>query len=303
MAFKQLDLFVASAVDISPKAQQELMQRCWFSLSTNLRTTPIKHEYVDADGEESWVEIKGTPEAGIATIWDQDVIIFIIAQYMHALNQGMPTSPRFSFTGYDYLQFVGKQKLGGKDYADLWARLLRLQTTNILTNIRQGDDRDKRTFSWLSEAKQTTDNDTGKHRGFEVVLPEWLYESVIQKQMVLTLDDKYFKIRGGLERWLYLFARKSSGHQTGGWTESVQSLHKKSGSTATLAEFRRQLKKIVTRDQLLGYETSFETKGKYDADAVWFGSTRPMTQLANEGRMTKGPKKWRRKISESPWRD
>ena len=57
MAFKQLDLFVASAVDISPKAQQELMQRCWFSLNTNLRTTPIKHEYIDADGEKSWVEI------------------------------------------------------------------------------------------------------------------------------------------------------------------------------------------------------------------------------------------------------
>lgn len=301
MAFKQLDLFVASAVDISPKAQQELMQRCWFSLNTNLRTTPIKHEYTDADGEKSWVEIKGTPEAGIATIYDQDVIIFIIAQYMHALNHGMPTSRRFSFTGYDYLQFVGKQKLGGKDYNDLWKRLLRLKSTNILTNIRQGNSRTHHTFSWLSEAKQTKDNDTGKHRGFEVVLPEWLYESVIQKQMVLTLDDKYFKIRGGLERWLYLFARKSSGHQVGGWTEGLESLHKKSGSTATLSEFRRQIKKIVNKNQLLGYDISLESKGKYNSDAVWFGSTRPLTQLANEGRTTKGPKKWRRTIGQKPF--
>ena len=301
MAFKQLDLFVASAVDISPKAQQELMQRCWFSLNTNLRTTPIKHEYIDADGEKSWVEITGTKESGIATIHDQDVIIFIIAQYMHALNNGMDISRRFSFTGYDYLQFVGKKKLGGKDYSDLWKRLLRLKTTNIITNIRQGNSRTNHTFSWLSEAKQTTDKDTGKHRGFEVVLPEWLYDSVIQKQMVLTLDDHYFKIRGGLERWLYLFARKASGYQTGGWTESIQSLYKKSGSTANLSVFKGQLKKIVQRNELLGYETRWETKGKYDAEAIWFGSTRHMTQLSNEGRTTRGPEKWRRKISERPW--
>ena len=302
MAFKQLDLFVASAVDISPKAQQELMQRCWFSLNTNLRTAPIKHKYTDGDGEESWVEITGTAEAGIATIHDQDLIIYIIGQIMHSLNNGLETGRRFQFTGYDYFHFVGKKNFGGKDYTELWKRLIRLQSTSILTNIRQaGNDRSNEAFSWLNEVKQTTDKDTGKHRGFEVVLPDWLYDSVIQKQMVLTLDDKYFKIRGGLERWLYLFARKASGHQTGGWTESIQSLHKKSGSTATLPVFKAQLKKIVQRNELLGYETKWETKGKYDADAIWFGSTRHMTQLANEGRTTKGPKKWRRKISERPW--
>tara|TARA_R110000824_G_C15128312_1_gene668767 strand:+ start:366 stop:1274 length:909 start_codon:yes stop_codon:yes gene_type:complete len=298
---KQLDLFVASAVDISPKAQQELMQRCWFSLNTNIRTAPIKHEYTDKDGEKSWVEITGTNEAGIATIYDQDVIIFIIAQYMHAINHNFYISNQVKFTGYDFFKFVGKKKIGGKDYADLWKRLIRLQSTTIKTDIRQGNARSPHAFSWLNEVKQMTDTDTGRHRGFEVEFPDWLYQSVIKKKEVLTLDDNYFGIRGGLERWLYLFARKSSGRQTGGWTESVSSLHKKSGSQATLPVFKGQLKKIVNRNELLGYEVKWETKGKYDADAIWFGSTRQMTMLANEGRTTKGPKKYRRKISERPW--
>ena len=46
----QLDLFIASATDVSPKNHQDLMARCWFNLSKKKRTTPIEHNF-----KENWV--------------------------------------------------------------------------------------------------------------------------------------------------------------------------------------------------------------------------------------------------------
>ena len=221
-----MDLFIASASDISPKSQQDLMARNWFSLAKQKRTEPIEHHFND-----SWVKITGNPKHGIATIFDNDVLIFVIAQYMSAINNNIPTGRRFQFTGYEFFKFVGKKRFGGKGYADLWASLERLHNTFVETNIRLGDSARNHSFNWLSEIKQTVEN--GRHRGYEIVIPDWLYSSVVNDKLVLTLDDGYFGIKGGLERWLYLFARKTSGWQSGGWSESLYSIYQKSGSRSS----------------------------------------------------------------------
>ena len=249
IAQNQLDLFIAAASDISPKSHQDLMARNWFSLSKHKRTQPIEHSFGD-----NWVKITGNENHGIATIFDNDVLIFVIAQYMNAINQGADVtklSKKFQFTGYEFFQFTGKEKYGGKGYADLWKSLQRLHFTHIETNIRLGSTTKNHAFSWLSEIKQIYDGNS--HRGYEIVIPEWFYESITNKKMVLTLDDDYFRIRGGLERWLYLFARKTSGHQPGGWSEDITTIYNKSASTGTLSEFRRKMKNIATANNLLGY--------------------------------------------------
>ena len=69
----QFDLFIASASDVSPKAQQELMSRNWFSLAKQKRIKPIEHKYAN-----SWVKITGNPLHGLATIFDNDILIFVI---------------------------------------------------------------------------------------------------------------------------------------------------------------------------------------------------------------------------------
>jgi len=242
----QLDLFIATASDLAPKSHQDLMARNWFSLSKRKRTEPIIHSYQD-----NWVKITGNARHGIATIFDNDVLIFVIAQYINAINNGMKTGRRFQFTGYEYHTFTGKKHHGGKAYLDLWKSLQRLHNTFVETNIRLGTTSTTHSFNWLSEIKQMKDGTT--HRGYEISVPEWLYESITNKKMVLTLDDDYFTIRGGLARWLYLFARKTSGWQTGGWSESIESIYNKSASTGTLSEFRRKVKNIATKDSLLGY--------------------------------------------------
>ena len=64
----QLDLFIASASDVSPKNHRDLMSRCWFSLSKKKRTEDINHKF-----DNVWVRVKGSPEHGLATIFDNDV--------------------------------------------------------------------------------------------------------------------------------------------------------------------------------------------------------------------------------------
>ena len=106
----------------------------------------------------------------------------------------------------------------------------------------------------------------GRHIGYEIVIPEWLYTSVVQDKLVLTLDSGYFEIKGGLERWLYLFARKSSGYNKDGWAESIESIYRKSGSRMTLKEFRRRIQVILSKGEILGYQIGWsgDIRGKQE---------------------------------------
>jgi hypothetical protein len=40
---------------------------------------------------------------------------------------------------------------------------------------------------------------------------------VLDAALVLTIDPAYFRLTGGIERWLYRLVRKHGGKQPGGW--------------------------------------------------------------------------------------
>ena len=86
----QMELFLATATDLAPKEQQDLMARNWFSLARQKRTEPIEHYF-----GKSWVKIKPTDGHGIATIFDNDVIIFALSHYMDAVNKNNDVGRRF----------------------------------------------------------------------------------------------------------------------------------------------------------------------------------------------------------------
>ena len=106
----QLDLFIASASDVSPKAHQDLMARCWFSLSKKKRTLPIIHRMSD-----SFIEITGDDRYGIATIFDNDVLVAndspveATTDYMNILSNGfkltISSDPNVAET-YIYMAFA-----------------------------------------------------------------------------------------------------------------------------------------------------------------------------------------------------
>jgi plasmid replication initiation protein len=94
----------------------------------------------------------------------------------------------------------------------------------------------------------------GRPLGLELILPDWFYAGVLDDALVLTIDRAYFGLTGGLERWLYRLVRKHGGRQQGGWSFDFLHLHAKSGSLSPLKHFAFDLREIVRRQTLPGYE-------------------------------------------------
>ena len=248
---QDLARFTVSAADIAPKDQIDLMARCWFSLTAG-RTEPIEHAYPDArTGQTETIRITGSAEHGIATIHDQDLLIYAMSQWIDAKRLGLEPSRRIHFTPYQYLNWLNREP-GGGQYQRLKDALHRLRTTTIQTTVRSGNQRRNRIkeFSWISEWEITEEN--GEIRGIEVVLAEWLFDS-IQDFHVLTLDKRYFDIPGGVERSLYLYAKKATGGEGGRWRESFKSLYRKSAAQQEFKHYANTLRKLIKKNELPGF--------------------------------------------------
>jgi plasmid replication initiation protein len=246
---EQLELFRARPGDIAARDAQDLMSWPFFSLAKSHRVTPIDFHMGDVS-----IRVEATAEHGMATIWDADVLIWAASQIVDARDRGLRTSRLMAATPYEILTFVGRSD-SGLSYERLKAALDRLQSTTIVTSIRQLSERRRHRFSWINEWKERLDA-TGRPLGIELILPDWFYAGVLDDALVLTIDRAYFDLTGGLERWLYRLVRKHGGHQTHGWSFDLPHLHLKSGSLAPLRRFRFELRAIVQRQPLPGYRLS-----------------------------------------------
>jgi hypothetical protein len=85
-----------------------------------------------------------------------------------------------------------------------------------------------------------------------VTLSDWLYQAVLSKS-VLTLSRDYFRLRKPLERRVYELGRKHCGRQVG-WTVSVDTLLKKSGSASPRRVFRKMLRDMIAAGHLPDYD-------------------------------------------------
>jgi plasmid replication initiation protein len=247
----RLDPFVVATGDASPRDQRHLMERPFFSLAKRPRTKPILYRAADVE-----VQVFAMPEHGMATIWDADVLIWAASQIVAAENSGFTTSRFFRFMPYQLLRSVGRAT-GNRDYLLLKAALARLQSTVIATTIRNGKHWRRRQFSWINEWEEMTTR-AGRVEGMEFVLPEWFYNSVIDRSLVLTIDPAYFRLTGGIERWLYRVARKHAGRQPEGWAFEFSHLHLKSGSLARPSDFALGLRGLTARQSLPGYRLQIE---------------------------------------------
>src|SRR6266436_8148397 len=129
-----LEQFQATTSDVAVKDQIDLMSRGWFSLTAN-RTDPIEHEYHDRrTNRVEKIRVTGTQEYGIATVHDQDLLIFVISQWLDAKQCGLPISRRISFTPYQFFEWIGREPTGSA-YQRLNDALHRLKTTNIETTV------------------------------------------------------------------------------------------------------------------------------------------------------------------------
>jgi plasmid replication initiation protein len=247
---EQLELFRARPGDMAARDAQDLMSWPFFSLAKSHRVTPIDFHMGDVS-----IRVEATAEHGMATIWDADVLIWAASQIVDARDRGLRTSRLMAATPYEILTFVGRSD-SGLSYERLKAALDRLQSTTIVTSIRQPSERRRHRFSWINEWKERLDT-AGRPLGIELILPDWFYAGVLDDALVLTIDRAYFDLTGGLERWLYRLVRKHGGHQTDGWSFDLPHLHLKSGSLSPLRRFRFELRAIVQRQPLPGYRLTF----------------------------------------------
>ncbi|MBA4172561.1 MAG: RepA replication protein [Hyphomicrobium sp.] len=247
----QLDLFVSAGGDIAARDAQDLMAWPFFSLAKTKRVRPIDFRM----GEVS-ILVEATAEHGMATIWDADVLIWVASQIVEARDAGRTTSRLIATTPHEILAFT-RRGTGKASYERLKAGLDRLQSTTIATSIRQRDARRRHRFSWINEWKERLDP-SGRALGIELIIPDWFYEGVLDRALVLTIDPAYFALTGGLERWLYRLVRKHGGKQKHGWSFDFQHLHMKSGALSPMKRFAFELRDIVRRQALPGYTLSLE---------------------------------------------
>ena len=248
---EQLDLFRALPGDMAPRDAQDLMAYPFFSLAKSRRTAPI-----DFRSSGVTVRVEVTQEHCIATIWDADILIWASSQIVEARDAGIQPSRRMQATHYEILRFIGRGT-SLRDYQRLKAALDRLQSTTVATSIRETTGRRLHRFSWINEWKERADA-KGVPLGLELILPDWFYAGVLDEALVLTLYPAYFKLTGGIERWLYRLVRKHGGKHREGWQFDFRYLHRKSGSIAKPYDFACDLRELVARQSLPGYVLSIE---------------------------------------------
>ena len=246
------DFFVCDILDAVPKDDRHSMEHPMFTLSTK-PDTRIRHY------EHNGNSITITPSVkGNANIWDKDILIYCISQIMEAKNRGRPVSRTVRVTAYDLLVATNRDT-SGRGYQGLREALGRLRGTGITTNIKTNGGRIREGFglidSWHIVEKSPDD---ARMVALEITLSVWLYNAIMGHE-VLTIHRDYFRLRKGLERRLYELARKHCGKQEK-WTVNLELLHKKSGSSGPLWEFRRQVKGIAETNHLPGYRMSYHAE-------------------------------------------
>ncbi|AWV24663.1 Replication initiator and transcription repressor [Roseomonas mucosa] len=223
----------------------------FFSLAKSKRLAPI-----DFKAGSVKIRVEAVPEHGMATIWDADILIWAASQIVEARDVGLQPSRLMATTPYEILNFIGRG-VSLRDYDRLKAALDRLQSTTVATSIRQPTERRMHRFSWINEWKERADQ-RGRPLGLELIVPDWFYGAVLDDALVLTIDRNYFSLTGGLERWLYRLVRKHGGKQEFGWSFDFPHLHAKSGSLSPLKHFAYDLREIVRRQPLPGYQLTIE---------------------------------------------
>ncbi|WP_417276072.1 replication initiator protein A [Castellaniella sp.] len=266
---EQLELFRAlPGEDMAPRDAQDLMAYPFFSLAKSRRVAPI-----DFRSGNITIRVEGTIDHGIATIWDADILIWAVSQIVQARDAGLHSSRLMQVRPYEILRFIGRGT-SLRDYQRLKAALDRLQSTTVATSIRETTGRRLHRFSWINEWKELADA-SGKPLGIELILPDWFYAGVMDAALVLTIDPAYFRLTGGIERWLYRLVRKHGGRQEYGWQFDFRHLYRKSGSVARFYDFAADLRTLVNKQSLPGYELGIVCIPKDNMELLTFRPVPP----------------------------
>lgn len=235
-----------------PKDDMASMEHPIFSLSTKA-DTKIRHY------EHNGNSIKITPSVmGLATIHDKDILIYCISQIVARIKEGQNASRTVRMKARDLLLSTGRS-VGGRDYKLLKEAFERLRGTSITTDIKTNGQTISKGFGLIDQWEIVTeDKKNAKMLEIEVTISEWMYNSVLGKE-ILTISKDYFNIRGALDRRIYELARKHCGKQRE-WRIDIENLKKKCGSHSSDRYFKFMLKEIAEKNDLPDYQFQMNDK-------------------------------------------
>ena len=202
-------------------------------------------------------EISANAEYGRATIFDKDIWIFAISKLMQAKFEGKEINNVIEFSAVEFFKSTNRG-LGGKQFEMFRDALNRLSGTRIMTEIETGGERSASGFGLLDGWDVTEENSKKLPLKVVIELPHWLYRS-ITKDEVLPISKEYFRLRKPIDRRIYEIARKHCGRQAS-WKVSLELLHKKTGTTDVLRNFRSAINSLATANVLPDYSIEYDRK-------------------------------------------
>ena len=247
------DFFVIDVFDASLKDDLASMEHPIFALKNG----DTRNRFYEHNGNTITI----MPSSfGCATIYDKDVWIYCISALINAQNNNEPINRVVRFTAYDFLVSTNRNT-SGRYYQLLREALFRLAGTRIITNVKTGNYRLESNFGLLDKVDIIYKDETDENSpiiAIEVTLPDWLFRSIEAKQ-VKTISADYFRLRKPLDRRIYELCAKHCGKQKE-WHISLEILHRKSGSMATLRRFRQAIKELVASNDLPDYRLTYDDK-------------------------------------------
>jgi len=194
---------------------------------------------------------------GRATIWDKDIVLYLLGQVAAEFNREGSPSRTIRTTEHDILM-ASRRGRGGSSYKRLEDALRRLRNTSIETNMQVGDFVEVREFSLIQEWRVIKSSVTNKAVCIEITLSEWLYKSVVSMNLI-TYDEEYFRITSGLERRLYEIFRRHLGRSST-WKIGEKKLFHKVGGRGSIWKFRHNLKAFEGR--ITGFRFYYDSSRK-----------------------------------------
>jgi plasmid replication initiation protein len=268
----QPEIFTVGTVDPPWRDNRDVMEYPFLALQKK-RSKPIEYR-----SRGIHLSIAADVRFSIATIWDWDLVIFAASHVNDAIEAGLSPSPRIRFVPYDCLRQLGRST-GGKDYRELANAARRLTATLVITNVRSEDQTgEEGGFHWLSGFKipkkytrshltpDAPDGEPDPARPWEIELPPWLYNAILRRKDILAVHPDYFKLTGGLERWLYRLARKAVPDkvEVPAIPFRMDTLYERSGVIEPKRNFARRIRKMAGSQPLPEYGLRIDREGKHE---------------------------------------
>ena len=245
------DFFVLDVMDVVPRSDMASMAHPIFSLSTRPDKRILRYSHDDVI-----VEIHPSSK-GVATIFDKDVLIYVISKLMHMKNSGQEIGPVVRLTTHDLLVSTNRNT-GGIIYQRLEDALDRLAGTRIKTNVATGDEVSTQNFGLIEwyDYNRKGSGMAERLRFLELKLSDWMFRAV-ECSEVLPISRDYFRLRRPIDRRLYELARKHCGKQPT-WRVSAPLLQKKIGSQQDDRHFMRHMRELATSNELPDYQVKLQ---------------------------------------------